>query len=42
MKIREEAIKLAQYLRGEKEGYGPIRFQKFLYGGMNFESKQSH
>lgn len=22
--IREEPIKLAQYLKGEKEGYGPV------------------
>ena len=28
--IREEPIKLAQYLRGEKESYEPIKMQKHL------------
>lgn len=30
--IREEPIKLAQYLRKEKEGYEPVLISKYMMG----------
>jgi len=33
--IREEPMKLAQCLRGEKTGYDPAKFQNFDIGGEN-------